>query len=148
MAIGTAIHGEKPNSTMSFAISTEVTPLMAAIERSISFTSRTNIRPSAMMPTTVLCTSRFERLRAVRNTSLCEAKKIHSATRPMTIGRARKSLDRSSPKLRRRTGGSSCGGVGHWGFLGLWGEPRLSREVDAFVAADHGVHDLLAGHVL
>jgi len=65
---------------MSFAISTEVTPLMAAIERSISLTSSTNIRPSAMMPTTVLCTSRFERLRGVRNTSLCEAKNTHSAT--------------------------------------------------------------------
>ena len=106
MAIGTAIHGEKPYSTMSLAMNTDVTPLMAATERSISFTSRTNIRPRAMMPTTVLWTSRFERLRGVRNTSLCEAKNSHSATRPMTMGRARRSLDRSSPKLRRRAGGA------------------------------------------
>ena len=78
-----------------------MTPLMAATERSISLTRSTNIKPKAMMPTTVLCSSRLDRFCADRKTSLWVAKKIHNAARPITTGSTRRSVASSSLKVRR-----------------------------------------------
>src|SRR6056297_584921 len=131
-----------PTSTTILAMNTAATPEVAATDRSISPVRRTKTSPSAIIPVTVDWISRLLRLRLVRKTSDCVAKKRNSATSPSATGTKRNSLPNLS--VRPRFAGAVVFGVIVVSVIGL---SALSGHVDGFIAADHDVDHLFAGHV-
>src|SRR5438445_334078 len=90
----------------------------------------------------------FERFCDVRKTLLWNAKKIHSAIRPMTTGSARRSVASNSPNERRRAGGKDLDTTGAEGWLIVEDIDRPSAcEIDALISTHHRVDDLFTRHV-